>query len=163
MNKTGQVLMFISLILWGTLIGGVMYSHLVYFPPYLSRLPESNSLITGPFGIQDGHFWMLLHPAMILTLLLTLLANWKLETRRKYILITMSIYALAIISTFCYFVPELKAFADSMHSTIPANEWYQRGQTWQHLSWVRGSFMYLGFVFLLIALTKVDSSSDIPY
>ena len=154
MQRARQLSLFITLILWGTLIGGVMYSHLVLFPPYLSHLPESTSLINGPYGIHDENFWMLIHPVAILSIIITLVLNWKLAARRKFILITVGIYAVAILATALYFVPGLMAFADSKNSNTPASEWFQRGQTWQHLSWIRGFFMYLGFVTLLIALTK---------
>jgi len=123
-----------------------MYSHIVYFPPYLSHLPESNKLITGD-GLQDGNFWMLVHPVAILSIIITLILNWKLTTRRKFILIAFGIYALAIVATAIYFLPGLKAFAASGDSTtVTASEWYQRGQTWQHMSWIRGSFLFIGFL-----------------
>lgn len=155
MQRAGQLFLFISLVLWGTLIGGIMYSHIVFFPPYLSHLPESTALLNGPYGIHDEGFWTLIHPALILSLLVTGILNWKLAARRKYIFTAIGIYALAIITTFTYFVPELMAFAGSNHSNAsPASAWFQRGQRWQHLSWVRGFFMYFGFVMLLIALTK---------
>ena len=103
---------------------------------------------------------MLVHPFAILSTIIALILNWKLKTRRKFILITLSIYVLAIIATAIYFVPGLMAFADSNNnSTVAPSEWFQRGQTWQHLSWIRGFFMYIGFVMLLIALTK-DVAGD---
>lgn len=155
MEQARQISLFITIIIWGTLIGGVMYSHIVYFPPYLSHLPESNSLITGAYGLHDGNFWMLVHPLAILATITTLILNWKLAARRKFILITIGIYALAIIATTIYFVPGLMAFANSTNSgTTTTSEWFQRGQTWQHLSWIRGFFMYAGFFSLLVALTK---------
>ena len=42
---------------------------------------------------------MLIHPAAILSIIITLVLNWKLAARRKFILITVAIYALAIIAT----------------------------------------------------------------
>ncbi|MFC0771469.1 hypothetical protein [Terrimonas alba] len=60
----------------------------------------------------------------------------------------------ALIATIFYFLPNLMLFADSMNSTVSPAEWYERGQTWQRLSWIRGSAMIAGFVLLLIALTK---------
>ncbi|MBC7889319.1 MAG: hypothetical protein H7Z13_15690 [Ferruginibacter sp.] len=155
MEQARQISLFITLIIWATLIGGIMYSHIVYFPPYLSHLPESNSLITGAYGLHDGNFWMLVHPLAILSTIVTLILNWKLTTRRKFILISFGIYALAIIATAIYFVPGLMAFADSTHSTtITKSEWFQRGQAWQRMSWIRGFFIYAGFFSLLVALTK---------
>ena len=160
MQKAQQISLFTAITFWAIIVGGVMYSHIVYFPPYLSHLPESNKLITGEYGLHDGSFWMLVHPFAILSTIIALILNWKLKTRRKFILITLSIYVLAIIATAIYFVPGLMAFADSNNnSTVSPSEWFQRGQTWQHLSWIRGFFMYIGFVMLLIALTK-DVAGD---
>jgi hypothetical protein len=161
MKISGQFFLYLTLILWGTLIGGIMYSHIVFFPPYLSHLPGSTALISGEYGLHDEAFWTLIHPVLILTSIVTVILNWKMPSRRKYILIAIGIYALAIISTFTYFVPELKAFADSAHSTTTPGEWLQRGQKWQYLSWTRGFFMYAGFVMLLIALTKTNVERNI--
>ena len=150
-----QISLYVALTFWAIIIGGVMYSHIVYFPPYLSNLPESNKLITGDYGLQDGNFWMFVHPFTIVTTITTLILNWRTKERRKLILIAFSIYAIAIVATATYFLPNLLAFASSSSdTTITASEWYQRGQTWQHLSWIRGSCLYIGFLMLLISLTK---------
>lgn len=155
MQQTKQISLIITLILWATLAGAIMYSHIVYFPPYLSHLPASTNLISGEYGLHDENFWKLIHPVTILSTLISLILNWKLTTRRKFIFIALAIYALALITTATYFVPELIAFADSKNATtVTVAEWYQRGQTWQHLSWVRGFFMSCGFVMLLMALAK---------
>jgi len=155
MQQSKLLFVFITVIIWATVIGGAAYSSIVYFPPYLSHLPESTNLINGPYGLHDEYFWGLIHPLLIISLVITLILNWKLPDRRKYVLIAAGIYALAIISTVVYFVPELKAFAESnLSKTTSAAEWLQRGQRWQYLSWVRGILMYCGFVMMLIALTK---------
>ena len=160
MQRAAQLFLFVTLILWGTLIGGIMYSHVVFFSAYLSHLPESTALINGPYGLRDEAFWMLIHPALILSMIITLVLNWKSVSRRKYILIPFFIYALTILATSMYFVPELMAFAKSNQAgSTSAAEWLQRGQQWQYLSWIRGFFMYLGFVLLLVALSKKPSYS----
>lgn len=164
MKKTREISLFITLITWAMLIGGVMYSHIVYFPAYLSNLPESNSLITGDYGLHDENFWMFVHPFVILSTITTIILNWKLTTRRKFILIPLGIYALALIATAFYFVPGLLAFADSNNSpAVTSSVWFQRGQAWQHWSWVRGFSLFSGFVMLLIALTKDKSDSDVKH
>jgi hypothetical protein len=159
MIKARQLSLFITIIFWATIIGGIVYSHIVYFPPYLSHLPESNKLITGEYGLKEANFWMFIHPFAILSTITTLILNWKVKARRKYILITFGIYAAVIIVTSTYFLPELRLFADSNNATaITPTEWFQRGQTWQYLSWVRGAFMFIGFLMLLIALTKENTA-----
>jgi hypothetical protein len=40
-SKLGTYLLFLTIILWGTLLGGIAYAHLVYFPVYLSALIQT--------------------------------------------------------------------------------------------------------------------------
>ena len=119
MNQAKQISLLITLLLWGTLVGAMLYSHVVYFPPYLSHLPESTNLIKGPYGLHEENFWMFIHPLMLLSFIVTIILNWRLTVRRNYQLLTaFGIYLLAILATFTFFVPELMAFADSQNSTV---------------------------------------------
>ncbi len=154
MKRANEISLCITLLVWATLIGAVMYAHIVFFSTYLYHLPQSTSLINGTYGIHDDKFWMLIHPVCIVSLAATLILNWKLPARRKFLLITAGIYVLALVATGLYFVPELKAFAQSGHSNLPAAEWLERGKLWEKLSWTRGLAMYCGFAMLLIAFVK---------
>jgi hypothetical protein len=146
--------LFLAVILWGTLLGGIAYSHLVYFPVYLSALPDSAVVVNGPYGLHEAIFWMTIHPSLIISLILALALNWKAESRRKLILISFGIYIVVIVVTQIYFLPELAAFERSPGSGLSPAEWLARGQRWQRLSWIRGAIMYAGIVPLLIALTR---------
>ena len=148
--------LFFAIICWATLLGGIMYSHIVYFPPYLSNLPDSSALVNGKYALHEERFWMTIHPLLILSLITALALNWKIIQRRKLIMTSFGIYILMIILTFLYFVPELTAFAKSPESSVPAAEWLARGNRWQYLSWIRGTICYLAFIPLLIALTKPE-------
>jgi hypothetical protein len=75
MQKSRQISLFITITLWAIIIGGISYSHVVYFPPYLSHLPESNRLITGEYGLHDENFWMLVHPLAILFTIIPLILS----------------------------------------------------------------------------------------
>lgn len=152
--RLGTYSLFLSVILWGTLLGGIAYSHLVYFPVYLSALPDSAAVVTGPYGLHEAVFWITVHPLLILSLIATLALNWKSPTRRKLILISSAVYFLVLVATQIYFVPELVAFERSPRSSVSPAEWLARGQRWQRLSWVRGAIMYAGILPLLLALTK---------
>jgi hypothetical protein len=157
MQQAKQVSLFITTFLWGVMIGGIVYSHIVYFPPYLSHLPESNNLITGEYGIQDKYFWGTVHPFLIISTLVTLLINWKNRVLRKFILPAACIYLLAIIATALFFVPQLIAFASNTDvSATSVVSLHEQGQTWQHLSWIRGGFLSLGFVMFMISLSKTN-------
>jgi hypothetical protein len=146
--------LFPTVILWGTLLGGIAYSHLVYFPVYLSALPDSAVIVNGPYGLHEGIFWMTVHPLLILSIIITLILNWKLPARRSLILLSMAIYMVVLVVTGLYFLPELMAFERSPESSLTPAQWLARGQRWQRLSWIRGAIMYTGILPLLLALTK---------
>ncbi len=155
MQQVRQISLCIAITCWATLLGGILYSHIVFFPPYLSHLPASTQLISGEYGLKDENFWMFIHPVTIVAVLLALLLNWKDRARRRFILLSLVIYGLVIGVTALYFVPELQAFGKSAsNNSVTAGEWLQRGQDWQYRSWVRGSFMLAGFILLLTALAK---------
>ena len=153
-RRLGHGSLMLSVVLWGTLLGGIAYSHLVYFPVYLSALPDSAVVVNGPYGLREGIFWVLVHPLLTLSLIFSLVMNWKQRERRRLILFSFAVYILAQVATTVYFVPELQAFAHSPESGVSAAEWLARGQRWQRLSWTRGTIMYASFLPLLFALTK---------
>jgi hypothetical protein len=152
--RLGTYSLFAAIILWGTVLGGIVYSHLVYFPVYLSALPDSAVVVNGPYGLHEAIFWMTVHPLLILSLIVALVLNWKSTSRRKLILISFAIYFLVLVVTQIYFIPELIAFERSPESKVLPGEWLARGQRWQRLSWTRGAIMYAAILPLLLALTR---------
>jgi hypothetical protein len=158
-RRLANATLMLAIILWGTLLGGVAYSHLVYFPVYLSDLPNSAVLVNGPYALSEGIFWMIIHPLLIISLVVALVLNWTSPARRKLIALSLALYVIVLLISFFYFVPELVLFRNSPQSTVPATEWLARGRRWQRLSWLRGAVMYLAYVPLLFALTKPADES----
>src|SRR5215210_353937 len=109
--RPGTLALFLTIILWGTLLGGIAYAHLVYFPVFLSALPDSAVVVNGPYGLHEAIFWMSIHPLLILSLIVALALNWKAKPRRRLTLISLAIYFLVLVVTQIYFIPELVAFA----------------------------------------------------
>jgi hypothetical protein len=153
-RKVATAALMLAIVLWGTLLGGVVYSHLVYFPVYLSDLPNSAVLVNGPYGLNDVRFWAIIHPLLIIALAAALVLNWTSPARRKFIALSFAVYVTVLLISFFYFVPELVLFRNSPQSTVTAAEWVARGRRWQRLSWLRGVVVYLAYVPLLFALTK---------
>lgn len=149
--------LMISTFVYGVFLGGIVYAHLVFFPPYLSGLPNSAVLVNGPYPVHDEYFWMMIHPVAILLLIVSLVLNWKIQARRNLIMIPLALYLLAIIVTSLYFVPELRNFNSSPSMSVSPAEWLARGQRWQYLSWTRGTILGLAMIPLLIALTTPDN------
>jgi hypothetical protein len=151
-SRPGTLSLFLAIILWGTLLGGVAYSHLVYFPVYLSALPASAVVVNGPYGLNEAIFWMTIHPLLVAALLAALALNWRSRPRRKLIAISFVVYALVLVVSALFFIPELGAFKHSPESALSPAEWLARGQRWQHLSWLRGATLYAAELPLLFAL-----------
>lgn len=158
-RKLANAALMLAIILWGTLLGGVVYSHLVYFPVYLSDLPNSAVVVNGPYGLNELRFWAMIHPLLILSLAAALVLNWTSAARRKLIVLSFAVYVIVLLISFFYFVPELVLFRNSPQSTVSPAEWLVRGRRWQRLSWLRGAVMYLAYVPLLFSLTKPGEES----
>lgn len=150
--KLRTCFLLLSIILWGTLLGGIATSHPVYFPFYLTAISEV-------YGLDVGIFWGLIHPLLIVILITTLRLNWAGKARRKLIAISLVLYALAIAATFWYFVPEFIAYSGPAVPISPA-ELLARRQHWQNFTWIRGVIMCAGVVPLLFALAKPAGISD---
>ena len=158
-SRLSTFLLMLAIILWGTLLGGIVYSHLVYFPPYLSDLPGSAVLVNGPYPLNETKFWAVIHPLLILSLVAALVSNWNSRARRKLIALSFVVYLVILAISAIYFVPELILFKNSPQSTVTPAEWLARGRRWQRLSWLRGLAAYIAYVPLLFALTKPASEN----
>jgi len=161
MKKLSELSLFAAIVSWAGIVGAVLHLHIATMPPLLSNLPESSIVVTGTYGVKDADFWKIIHPITIVSTMLALVINWKSRERRKFIGVAMAIYAIALVATAVYFVPELMAFfASSQNTSVTAAEWLERGQRWQYLSWIRGLGMVAGFVSLLLALKQNPSSGS---
>ena len=159
-RRLGTISLMVTIILWGTLLGGIVYAHLVYFPVYLSALPDSAVLVNGPYGLNESVFWAIIHPLLILSLIAATALNWRFKARRKLILMSFAVYAVVLIVSQLYFIPELGVFRRSPELNLSPAEWLARGQRWQRLSWLRGTVCYAAFIPLLLALAKPAEVTD---
>src|SRR5688572_15625946 len=110
-------------IFWGILMGAVVYSHLIFFPVFLSNLPESASIVNAEYGFRDAPFWMPIHPILLTLYVIALVLNRQNRFRRNVIGVSLAVYLVIILSTFLYFVPELMAFTASPESNVSPAEW----------------------------------------
>ena len=154
--RFSTIILIIAIIFWGVLLGGVVYSHVVYFPVFLSNLPDSAILVNGKYALHDEKFWMTIHPVLIVSLIVAIISNWKNKPRRKKILISFVLYAIVLIISGIYFIPELIDFSKSPTSLLPHSDWVRRSNNWMTYSIIRGVIMFAGIIPLFIALIKPD-------
>ena len=152
--RFSTIILIGAIIIWGVLLGGIVYSHIVYFPVFLSNLPDSAVLVNGKYALHEENFWMAIHPVLIVLLIITTISNWRNRPRRKKILISFVLYAVVLIVSSIYFIPELINFSKSATSLLPPSEWLRRSSNWMTYSIIRGIIMFAGIIPLFIALLK---------
>lgn len=155
MENARTASLYVAVFFWANIVGAITYAHIAFFSSYMVNLPESTLLVNERYGIRDENFWMMIHPLAIVSTLAALVLNWKQRARKRLIAATAFTYLVVIAVTAIYFVPELVEFSESAQMPeVTAQQWLERGRTWQYASWIRGLCMYTGFVLLLVALRK---------
>ena len=119
-----------------------------------TNLPESSVVVTGVYGLNEARFWLTIHPLLILSLIVSLIANWRDPARRYLIIMSFGVYVTILIITQLYFLPELRAFEKSAAEIFPEAYWDERSTRWLYLSWVRGTVLFLFTIPLLRALAR---------
>ncbi|WP_342085911.1 hypothetical protein [Dyadobacter sp. OTU695] len=143
-----NILHILASIAFITIIGAAIYEHAAVVPMWSVAPPRSLSMFQGEYGLQAVNFWKPVHPVAILLLAAALITNWR-QPRRKQLLITLGGYALILVITGIYFVPELLSITTSTYSTAVSDDLTGRAKTWETLSLVRlGVLLVLAVVLL---------------
>ncbi|MBC7874772.1 MAG: hypothetical protein H7Y01_12290 [Ferruginibacter sp.] len=153
MKSTKTILLVLACISFITVIGGAVYEHLAVVPKWKQAPPASLTMFQGEYGLDPGDFWQKIHPVTLVLLIAALLANWK-TGRRKFILISIAGYILALILTFVYFVPELLSIIQAPFALVADKSMIARANMWEILSLVRLVFILVLAAILLFSLTK---------
>lgn len=135
------------------IIGAGVYEHIAVFPRAFAAPPKSLMMFQGEYGTNPGAFWKIIHPVTLLLFIITLTLSWKTE-RRKNVLIPLIIYAIILIATFIYFVPELMALVTTKYENVVNPDLVERGSRWQVLSLMRLCVAIAIDLFLFLGLTK---------
>jgi hypothetical protein len=147
--------LILASITFSVVIGGAVYEHLAVVPVWSSAVPASLSMFQGEYRLAPGNFWIPIHPIAISLLAIALILNWR-TVRRNYVLVTLAGYALVLVTTFIYFVPELMSLTQSAYSANVSEELTRRAGIWEALSLVRLGFLLCLAVVMLLGLSKAD-------
>lgn len=154
MNNKNHVYV-LACISYCLIIGAGIYEHFTVWPVVFSEPPKSLTMFQGDYALPAESFWKFVHPLTLVLLLTALGLNWKTE-RKKYILITLITYAIALIVTFIYYVPELKSIIETPFATTVDAALQKRGSLWITLSKVRLTFIVASAFVLISGLTKSE-------
>jgi hypothetical protein len=147
-NKLATPVLIACALFFGMNVGTGLYEHMFGIPQMLrspTAMVEANNNNLG----QAQRYWIPLHGLILITLISSLIFNWKNPGRKKLLLWTFIGYVyISIVSIF--FAKELFAFKD-----LPDGpEFYRRTKQWIALSWHRPILMLFLELLLLIAISR---------
>lgn len=140
-------------------IGAAVYEHLGVVPKWSAAPPKSLTMFQGEYGLNAGAFWKLIHPVTLILLIANLIMFWHTQ-RRMSLTIPLIGYAIILITTFVFFVPELLSITSTTYSNIADSPLTKRAKLWETLSIIR-LFLLTGLAMvLLLGLTKPNPVID---
>lgn len=142
----GSTLLGVLAIGWGVVCGGILYEHLAVVPVWARCPPTSLTMLRGEHRLRAERFWISVHPVVVLLLIAALIAEWGDVELRTWVLIALISYAVILVITNTWFVPEVMRLVRAPDGTFEEREWRRRARRWEVLSIARAVLMFaLGF------------------
>jgi hypothetical protein len=88
-------------------VGGGLYEHMVLMPLWAASPPSSLAMIQPGTGVPLQEFWIPVHVAITVCLLVSLILAWK---ARRFLLIGLGSYVIMRVWSGLFFIPEMLAF-----------------------------------------------------
>lgn len=134
--------------------GTGVYEHLFGIPKMLSSVTTLHETINSTTG-QPQKFWIPLHAMILVTLILSMIFNWKNPDRKKLVLAVFISYVyISIVSI--VFAKVLFTFVD----INDASEFARQTHRWIILSWHRPIVGLVSAVLLMIAISRPSLTSS---
>ncbi len=143
-------------------IGGGLYEHLVLVPLWSASPPQSLSVIQPNTGVPLQIFWIPIHAAITLFVILSLVFNWKDLPVRRLLFIGLGSYIIMRLWSAFYFIPEMLSFQRIPLDSPPSAELSARVANWAFWTWFREPLDIITFVSFLLALYNHGRSQASP-
>lgn len=138
-----------ALLLAALMLGGGLYENLVLDPAW----PDNVALIQAAHGgVRRVSFWMPIHGATMLLLVLALWACWRQPRVRGWLLAATGIYLAMRAWTFLYFIPGAIRFESA---EVLSSELASEARTWVFLSALREPMVLAMIAALWIAARRM--------
>jgi hypothetical protein len=138
----------------GAALGGGLYEGIVVNPVWSQDPPGSFALIQADTGVELQTFWIPIHGAITVGLLLALVLAWPERSVRRLLLIGLSAYAVMRAWSFAYFIPEMLAFQEVPVAAAPDPALAARVDRWVGLTWLRLPLDLVAWTCFLAALQR---------
>jgi hypothetical protein len=145
-----------SAVLWLAMLASVAvsaagsYEHVVIVPEWTRAPPDSIAMFHGPYAIDTGRWWRVVHaPAFLLAL--AALVLWREDGRRRFVAAAVLVYAVLLVATAAWILPELELLTMDPLASIPPARWKARASRWEAVSLARLALMYVNSALLVWA------------
>ncbi len=139
-------------------VGGGLYEHIVLTPLWSASPPSSFSIIQPGTGVPLQRFWIPVHAAITIFILLTLFLTWNDITVRRLLLIGLASYIIMRVWSGLFFIREMLAFQKIPPDSAPSPELSARVARWTYWSWFREPLDIISFLCSLLALYRLKRS-----
>lgn len=149
MTEWSLVLLCLSL---ASAFGGGLFEHVVLTPLWSASPPSSFAIIQRGTGVPLQRFWIPVHGAITLFMLLSLFLAWDDMTVRRLLLVGLASYTIMRVWSGTYFIREMLAFQKIPLNSAPSTELSARVSRWTYWSWYREPLDIITLVCSLLAL-----------
>jgi hypothetical protein len=133
-------------------LGGGMFESVVLAPLWSSSPPASFSIIQPGTGVPLQRFWIPVHTATTVVMLLSLVLTWRETAVRRLLLIALMSYIVMRVWSGIFFIPEMLAFQEVPLDSSATAELSARVAAWTFWSWFREPLDVVSFLCSLWAL-----------
>jgi hypothetical protein len=133
-------------------VGGGLYEHIILTPLWSKSPPSSFSIIQPPTGVPLQRFWIPVHAAITLFIILALVMTWSGVTVRRLLLVALVSYIVMRAWSGLFFIPEMLAFQKVPLDSAPSAELSARVAKWTLWTWFREPLDFISFLCSLLAL-----------
>ena len=139
-------------------VGGGLYEHIVLTPIWSASPPASFSIIQRGTEVPLQRFWIPVHAAISIFILVTLFLTWNDITVRRLLLIGLASYIVMRSWSGLFFIREMLAFQKIPLDSAPSTELSARVARWTYWTWFREPLDVISFLCFLLALYWLERS-----
>jgi hypothetical protein len=138
-------------------IGGGLYESIVLTPLWQKSPPSSFAVIQPGTGVPLQRFWIPVHTAITLFVLLAVALTWRDVPVRRLLLIGLASYVVMRVWSGVYFIPEMLAFQKVPLDSGPSAELAARVSKWTFWTRFREPLDILSFLMWLLAFGRLKA------
>jgi len=133
-------------------LGGGFFESFVLIPLWSKSPPASFALIQPETGVPLQRFWIPVHAAITVFMLVALVLTWGEPAVRRLLLLALVSYIVMRVWSGLFFIPEMLAFQKVPLDEAPSAALSARVSRWTFWTWFREPLDIISFGCALLAL-----------